>query len=98
MSEKIITIKDVEYVAKLARLAISEEEKVATQQKLERILEYVSHLKEINTDNVKPTAHPVDVSNVWRGDVAVPFAHIDELFKNAPEKEETFFRVKKVIE
>jgi aspartyl-tRNA(Asn)/glutamyl-tRNA(Gln) amidotransferase subunit C len=98
MTEKIITKKDVEYVAKLARLAISSEEAEKMQVQLERILGHVSQLKAKNTDNVAPTAHPLDVANVWREDRAEPFPAIPDLLKNAPETEETFFKVKKVIE
>jgi aspartyl-tRNA(Asn)/glutamyl-tRNA(Gln) amidotransferase subunit C len=98
MSDKIISKKDVEYVAKLARLAISSEEAEKMQVQLERILGHVGKLREKNMDNVPLTAHPLDVSNVWRDDVAKPFPAIPELLKNAPEAEETFFKVKKVIE
>src|SRR5688500_5265680 len=98
MSEKIISVKDVEHVAKLARIALSPDEIQATHGQLERILEYVSQLREKNTDNVPPTAHPLDVVNAWRDDVAQPFTDRAALFKNAPEMEETFFKVKKVIE
>jgi aspartyl-tRNA(Asn)/glutamyl-tRNA(Gln) amidotransferase subunit C len=98
MSEKNITIKDVLHVAKLARLAISPEEAERYQGQLERILGYIGKLKEVNTDNVAPTAHPLDSTNVWREDQAKPFADIPALFKNAPETEETFYKVKKVIE
>lgn len=98
MTEKIITVKDVEHVAKLARIAVSEEEKKRYQEQLERILEYVGKLKQINTDNAAPTAHPLESANVWRDDVAQPFADIPDLLKNAPETEEAFYKVKKVIE
>lgn len=98
MSEKIISQKDVEYVAKLARLSITDQEKEKYQGQIERILEYVSQLKAKNTDGVIPTAHPFDVSNVWREDEAKPFANIPGIFKNAPATEETFYKVKKVIE
>ncbi|MFN0117169.1 MAG: Asp-tRNA(Asn)/Glu-tRNA(Gln) amidotransferase subunit GatC [Elusimicrobiota bacterium] len=97
MSE-IISIKDVQHVAKLARVALSEEEQIKYQKQLENILGYVAKLKEKNTDQVNPTAHPLDVANVFREDHAHTFPHISELFKNAPEMEETFYKVKKVIE
>jgi aspartyl-tRNA(Asn)/glutamyl-tRNA(Gln) amidotransferase subunit C len=98
MSEKIITKKDVEYVAKLARIAISDEEAGKMEGQLERILGHIGKLREKNTANVQPTAHPLDVANVWREDEAKPFPNIPALFKNAPETEETFYKVKKVIE
>lgn len=98
MSEKLITQKDVEHVAKLARIAITPEERDRFQGQLENILEYVAQLKGKNTDGVSPTAHPLDVTNVWREDEPRPFPDIPAVLKNAPEKEETFYRVKKVIE
>lgn len=98
MTEKIISIADVEYVAKLARLKLSDADKTKYQAQLERILEYVSQLKAKNTEGVAPTAHPFDIFNVWRNDVANPFPDIPKIFSNAPAVEESFFRVKKVIE
>lgn len=98
MAEQLITLKDVQHVAKLARLAITEEEQKLYLGQLERILEYVSKLKSVNTEGVAPTAHPLETSNVWRDDAAKPFSDIPAVLKNAPESEETFFKVKKVIE
>ena len=98
MTEKIITKKDVEYVAKLSRVAITDADVAKYQDQLERILGYVGKLKEADTKNVAPSAHPLELSNVWRDDAAKPFPDREALFKNAPEMEETFYRVKKVIE
>src|SRR4051794_38338487 len=94
----LISLKDVDHVAKLARIAIDPEEKAAYQEQLGRILAYVSQLKSKNTDGVSPTAHPHDLSNVWREDKARVFADAPALLKNAPELEETYYKVKKVIE
>lgn len=94
----LISDNDVRHVARLARIAISDEEVKRYQGQLERILDYVNKLKEKDTSSVKPTAHPYDIANVWREDEAKPFAHLQDLFKNAPEMEETFYKVKKVIE
>ena len=55
----MITIKDVEHVAKLARMALSEEEKIIFTEQLSNILEYINELNEVNTENVEPMAHPV---------------------------------------
>ena len=85
-------------MAKLARIAISEDEKQTMQGQLEDIMGYIGKLKKTNTDKVAPTAHPHEVSNVWREDKAVPFKKVPHLLKNAPEKEATYFKVKKVIE
>jgi aspartyl/glutamyl-tRNA(Asn/Gln) amidotransferase C subunit len=94
----IINEKDVRHVAKLARIALSDEEVKKYQGQLERILEHISELKKKNTENVPATAHPYEKGNVWREDVARKFDNLPGLFKNAPEMEETFFKVKKVIE
>ena len=98
MSSKLITQKDVAYVANLARIAVAPEEIGPYEAQLERILEYVSQLKKVDTEAVPPTAHPHAVANVWREDAAKPFDDVEGLLANAPEKEETFFKVKKVIE
>lgn len=98
MSEKNISIKDVQHVAKLARIAVTDEDLKKVQSQLERILGHIAQLREINTDGVPPTAHPYETAAVWREDVAKPFKDLEALFKNAPELEETFYRVKKVIE
>ena len=78
--DKIITKKDVDYVAKLARIHIPEKEKGKYESQLERLLEYVSQLKKLDTQNVKPTAHPHDLSNVWREDKAISFENVDDIY------------------
>jgi len=98
MAEKIITKKDVEYVSRLARVHLKPEELDQYTAQLERILGYIAKLKEKNTENVPPTAHPLAVVNVWREDEAHPFPDIPAILENAPEKEGTFYKVMKVIE
>lgn len=98
MTEKNITIKDVQHVAKLARLALTDDELKKYQGQLERILGHIAQLREKNTDGVPATSHPYETATVWREDVAKAFPYLEDLFKNAPEMEETFYRVKKVIE
>jgi aspartyl-tRNA(Asn)/glutamyl-tRNA(Gln) amidotransferase subunit C len=99
MSAKI-TKKDVEHVARLARLALSEEEKERYTAQLGSILEYIGKLNELDTRDVPPTSHVLPMSNVWREDATEP-RHLGDpadVLKNAPEREGTFFKVKKVIE
>jgi len=93
-----ISESDVRHVAKLSRLALTEDEVKSYQGQLERILGHISELQKKNTDNVPPTQHPFEKGNVWREDVPKPFANVDGLFKNAPEMEERYFKVKKIIE
>jgi len=95
-----ITLKDVEHVARLARLALSEEEKGRYTAQLASILAYIEKLSELDTTQVAPTLHAVPMSNVWRPDQAQPnvLAAPEAILKNAPETEGPFFKVKKIIE
>nr|MBP9128470.1 Asp-tRNA(Asn)/Glu-tRNA(Gln) amidotransferase subunit GatC [Elusimicrobiota bacterium] len=69
-----LTEKDVSHVARLARLALSETERVRCLGQLGRILEHIQVLSKYDTQNVPATTHVVPLSNVWREDVAAPFA------------------------
>lgn len=92
----MITIKEVEHVAKLARLSLSEEEKEMFSRQLGDILEYVDQLNEVNTDNVEPMAHAIPITNVMREDeVKCEFTR-EELMANAPDEEDGFFKVPKI--
>lgn len=92
----MITIKDVEHVAKLARLELTEEEKVKFSKQLGDILKYVEQMNEVDTTNVEPMSHAVPVVNVMREDVVVSEQTKVELMANAPFKEDGFFRVPKI--
>ena len=93
---KLITIEDVEHVAKLARLELNNEEKQKYATQLGAILEYVDQLNEVNTEGVEPMAHAFPISNVMREDVAKFDFTRDEMLKNAPEEEDGFFKVHKI--
>lgn len=93
-----LTKKDVEYVARLARLALSEEEKEKFTGQLAKILEYMDKLNELDVKDVPPLSHPLPLKNVWREDEAIPQDLKDEILANAPESWNEFFKVKKVIE
>jgi aspartyl-tRNA(Asn)/glutamyl-tRNA(Gln) amidotransferase subunit C len=95
-----ITKKEVDYVARLARLELGEEEKEKYAAQLESILEYIDQLNKVDTKDVPPTSHVLPLSNVWRRDEhrpATPETR-EMLLGNAPEREDDFFKVKKVIE
>ena len=89
---------DVDYVAKLARLKLTEEEKKTLSGQLEKILEYIKKLNEIDTSKVEPTAHALEVKNVFREDETKPSGLSEEILSNAPDREGQYFKVKKVIE
>ena len=90
--------KDVEYVAKLARLKLSETEKEAHAEQLNKILEYMDKLNQLDTTHIKPTSHVVEMQNVFREDIVKPSLPVDNALQNAPDKKDNFFRVPKVIE
>ena len=98
-----ITKKEVEHVARLARLALSEEEKERYTGQLGSILSYIEKMSALNTDNVVPTTHVIPLSNVWREDVMEPSTSAtlgspEEILANAPEREGPLFKVNKIIE
>lgn len=95
-----INESDVNHVANLARLELAEDEKAKFASQIESILDYVSQLSKPDTGNVPPTSHVLALKNVWRKDEARKTSdeNIEKLLANAPEREDNFFKVKKVIE
>ena len=87
----------VKYVANLARLKLTEAELEKFSQQLNDILGYVDQLKEINISNISPMAHVLDIKNVKRKDQPTSSLGLEEILKNAPQKEGKFFKVPKVI-
>ena len=77
-------------------MKISKDEKFTEQ--LGNILEYIEQLNELNTDNVEPTSHVLDMSTPLREDKVVEWLSTEEVLKNAPESEDDFFVVPQVIE
>ena len=93
-----ITRQDVEYVARLARLALSDEEKELFVDQLNSILAHAAKLQELDTTNVAPTAHAVPLQNVLRADVSRPSWPKESILANAPAPQEGFFRVPRIME
>ncbi|SNB47663.1 Asp-tRNA(Asn)/Glu-tRNA(Gln) amidotransferase subunit GatC [Geobacter sp. DSM 9736] len=93
-----ITKRDVEHVARLARLELAEEEKEIFTGQMDAILAYVEKLNELNTEGIVPTAHAVPVENAFRADRVHEAIGADNALANAPDRVEDFFRVPKVIE
>ncbi len=92
-----VSRKDVEHIAELARLKFNDEELENFTNQLNEILTYVDKLNELNTENIEPLSHPIENNNVFRDDKVKPSVSKEEALKNAPEKDENFFRVPKVI-
>ncbi len=92
-----ITKHDVEHVAKLARLEITETEKAAFSQQLSGILTYVEKLNQLKTEGVEPTATVLGQTNVFREDKSRPSLPVEKALANAPEQAGGFFVVPKII-
>ena len=88
----------VEYIADLARLALSDEEKTLYQEQLSTILEHFERLQELDTDAISPTATVLPLHNVMRDDEARPFFLHQDILSNAPAAEAGCFEVQAVLE
>lgn len=93
-----VPISEVEKIAALSRLSLSDEEKKDYQHHLEEVLVMAQKLSELDTDNVVPTAHIQGVENVLRKDVIQKSMDNEQLTANAPERENGCFIVPKVVE
>ena len=94
----MIQRKDVEHVARLARLALTDAEIERTREQLNGILAYIEKLNELDTSDVEPTSHAVPLVNVMRDDEAGPCLPREEALANAPDRAGEFFRVPRIIE
>ncbi len=93
-----VTIKDVEHIAKLAKLNFSDEEKEKFTAQFNEILSFMQKLDELDTSKVEPLSHVIELENVMREDVVKPSLPTGDALKNAPSKTDKFFKVPKVIE
>lgn len=94
----MIERKDVEHVARLARLALTDAELEKMRDQLNGILAYIEKLNSLETEGVEPTSHAVPLVNVMRDDAPGPCLPRDEALANAPERAGEFFRVPRIIE
>ena len=88
-----ISREEVLHVAQLAHLDLTDEEVEKFAEQLSAILDAVSKVSELDLSDVPPTSHPLDLVNVWREDEPRPSLSLDEVFLNAPDREDDFFRV-----
>lgn len=93
-----ISREDVEHIAKLAKLDLTEAEKDSMEDQLGAILEYMEKLDELDTDDVEPLSHVMELTNVFREDTAGESLERETALANAPESKDGFFIVPKVIE
>jgi aspartyl-tRNA(Asn)/glutamyl-tRNA(Gln) amidotransferase subunit C len=95
---KEISTEDVEHVAMLARLELTDDEKRVMAAQLGGILRYVEKLNELDTESVEPTAHILPVRNVLRDDVLRPSLDARTVLTNAPKRTGDLFQVPRVVE
>jgi aspartyl-tRNA(Asn)/glutamyl-tRNA(Gln) amidotransferase subunit C len=88
-----ISRDEVLHVARLARLDLTDDEVARFQEQLSQILEAVSKVSELDLSDVPPTAHPLQIANAWAEDVPRPCLPLEDVFANAPERDDDHFRV-----
>ena len=93
-----VSVRDVEYVAQLSRLELSEDEKETFVKNLNDILEHVDKLRELDTEDIEPMAHVLPIKNVFRADEVYPSMKREDILKNAPDQENGCFRVPKIVD
>ncbi len=94
----MIRREDVEHVARLARLHLSDDEKERMRVQLDAILAYIDKLTALDIEGVEPTSHAVPLVNVMRDDEPAPSMPQHDALANAPDRSGEFFRVPRIIE
>lgn len=94
----MIRKEDVEHVARLARLHLTDDEKERMRVQLDAILAYIDKLTALDIEGVEPTSHAVPLLNVMRDDEPAPSMSQDQALANAPDRSGEFFRVPRIIE
>ena len=94
----MISREEVQNVARLARLHLTEHEAERMREQLDAILAYIDKLRELDVEGVEPTAHAVPLVNVMRDDALVPCLPQEQALANAPDRAHEFFRVPRIIE
>ncbi|UYZ39885.1 MAG: Asp-tRNA(Asn)/Glu-tRNA(Gln) amidotransferase subunit GatC [Candidatus Methanospirare jalkutatii] len=95
--EKMIEKEDIEHLCWLARIELSDEEKEKFAEQLSEILEFFSILDEAETEGVEPTFHAVGVKNVMRADEVEPSLPQEEVLRNAPRRENGYFKSPRIL-
>lgn len=93
-----ILVEDVKHIAKLARLNFTDEELNKLSLQLSDIVDMANEIEKLDTENVKPTAHILENTNVFRKDEVKPSYDREEILKNAPTKESGCISVPRVVE
>lgn len=93
----MLTIQDIHKIAHLGRISITEEEAQKQLQELTMIMEMMDLLKEIDTTDVEPLNHVLELKNILRVDEVKDSMPVDEVLKNAPDEHDNMFHVPKIV-
>lgn len=93
-----ITTNEVKHIATLSRLELTDEEIELMREQLDSILNFIDKLNEVDTTNIEPTSHVIELHNVLRDDVLSNQENTDSTLFNAPDRHESFFRVPRIID
>jgi aspartyl-tRNA(Asn)/glutamyl-tRNA(Gln) amidotransferase subunit C len=88
---------DVDYLAKLARIGLTDSEKERFSKELPSILDYISKLNQLDTEQIPPTSHVLGLQNVFREDKVLSSLEINDVLDNAPMKDGTSFKVPRIL-
>ena len=94
----IISDETIEYVGILAKLELNEEEKEQAKKDMERMLDYIEKMKEIDTSDVEPMSHVFTTTNCFRDDVVTNGDQSEAILQNAPGQKQGMFKVPKTVE
>ena len=97
MKAQHLSKKEVEHIAWLAHIELSDEEKALFTEQFNEILDYFKTIDRVDTNGVEPTYHVLNLKNVHRKDEAKPSLSTEEALKNAPRKEKKFFKSPRII-
>jgi len=93
----LITQEDLEHICWLCRIALAEDEKQLFTQQLNTVLGYFDKLDEVDTEDVEPTYHVLNIKNVFRKDEVEPSLSQEEVLANAPRSENGYFRAPRIV-
>ena len=97
MKRQHLSKKEVEHIAWLAHIELSDKEKTLFTEQFNEILDYFKKIDEVDTEGVEPTYHVLDLKNVSRTDETTPSLPIEKALKNAPKKEKKFIKAPRIV-
>jgi aspartyl-tRNA(Asn)/glutamyl-tRNA(Gln) amidotransferase subunit C len=97
MKRQHLSKKEVEHIAWLAHIELSDKEKALFTEQFNEILDYFKKIDNVDTEGVEPTYHVLDLKNVSRTDETTPSLPIEEALRNAPKKENKFIKAPRIV-